>query len=274
MFAFRKIFTVPAVTSVAAASSSSSAALCSKAATLFSSSAAANLCAVRYCSAAAPAATSTPTPSSSSSSGGNRYQDRRGNFNRDRDQRRNSSSGGNFRNNNSGSSSSGRNAVQPLRANVEFYDVRDSPKDGRELRLSFRSDVQQRSYRSQDQHAKQLTLTILPQLGPRKTDPHDPTPQFDNAARVGLRLRAQEVAEILMWLVGRNKADSHTLGSTNTRIELKKHDSGVITVAVTARKLDGNMGEPLAFELQPHQQVQFRIFLEESMYAYWDFSAF
>ncbi len=35
MFAFRKIFTVPAVTSVAAASSSSSAALCSKAATLF-----------------------------------------------------------------------------------------------------------------------------------------------------------------------------------------------------------------------------------------------
>jgi hypothetical protein len=154
---------------------------------------------------------------------------------------------------------------------VEFFDVRDSPKDGRELRLAFRQDFSGR------RESKMMTLTVRPQLGPRKTDPHDPTPQFDVQNRTSIVLRPRDIGAVLLWLSGRaaGNAPSVTVGGTTYGLELKRNDQGIVLATVSGTKLDGSgPTEPLTYELQPHQQVQFAAFLEEGLYSYWGMPAF
>lgn len=57
----------------------------------------------------------------------------------------------------------------------EIHDVREDSSLGSMTRVSI--------------DGKQLLVTQYPQMGPRKLDPHDPTPQFDSSRRVSTRFR-------------------------------------------------------------------------------------
>lgn len=75
------------------------------------------------------------------------------------------------------SSSSWRRRFTPTRflPRFEIHDVRDDPSQGSMTRISI--------------DGKQLLITQYPQMGPRKLDPHDPTPQFDSSRRISTRFR-------------------------------------------------------------------------------------
>ena len=129
---------------------------------------------------------------------------------------------------------------------------------------------------------KTLTVTIKPQLGPRKTDPHDPTPQFDQANRLTIRLRAREVATLLFWFQGQRAGASQQasspksieVGGNSYKFSLARQDSGTVIATLSGMKLDGTMSEPLGYELQPHQQVQFNAFLENALFGFWNVPSF
>ncbi len=200
----------------------------------------------------------------------------------------------NRRSNNNNTSNNNNNRYQAKTENrtigvVEFYDVRDSPKDGRELRLTFRqeSSVANNNNNSNNNNnnndiVKTFAMTIKPQLGPRKTDPLDPTPQFDQSNRLTVRLRPREIATLLFWLQGRGGGsdakknnDSVEVAGSSYRVELARNrDAGTLVLTMVGTKLDRSPGEPLSYELQPHQQVQFAAFLENSLYSFWNIAAF
>lgn len=75
------------------------------------------------------------------------------------------------------SSNSWRRRFTPTRflPRFEIHDVRDDPSQGSMTRISI--------------DGKQLLITQYPQMGPRKLDPHDPTPQFDSSRRISTRFR-------------------------------------------------------------------------------------
>jgi hypothetical protein len=217
---------------------------------------------VRFNSEAAASATTTST---SSNNNNNRNFDRRSN---------NNNRNNNNRNNNNNNNRIGNNRQQEQQSrsigSVEFYDVRDTPKDGREMRLVFRKDAQR------DSAVGFLSITIRPQLGPRKTDPHDPTPQFDQQNRLSLRLKPKEISTLLFWLEGRSgpTVQSVEVSGQSYKISLARQDSGVVVCTIAGVKLDGTMSDPLSYELQPHQQIQFRAFLENSLFAIWGLPSF
>lgn len=61
----------------------------------------------------------------------------------------------------------------------EIHDVREDVSLGSMTRVSI--------------DGKQLLITQYPQMGPRKLDPHDPTPQFDSSRRVSTRFRHMDL---------------------------------------------------------------------------------
>lgn len=252
----------------------------------------------RFCATSAASSSSTQQASStSSSSSSTNSNNRSGNFRRDNNNNnRRSNSNTNSSNNSSSNTMTrrGGNYSQQQHTEsrtigvVEFYDVRDFSKEGRELRLAFRQDTtttrgsggrggsNSNNNPSYDEVFRTMSITIRPQLGPRKTDPHDPAPQFDQANRLTLRLKPKEVATLLFWLQGRQGADvkSVEVSGNSYKISLARQDNGVVLVTLSGTKLDGTPSEPLGYELQPHQQIQFTAFLENSLYAFWGLPAF
>lgn len=215
--------------------------------------------------------TDAAAASDNTSSNNNR---RSGNYNNNNN-RNNNSNNRSFQNNNRNNNYNSREQqLARTIGTVEFYDVRDTPKDGREMRLTFRKDAQR------DSHF--LSITIRPQLGPRKTDPHDPTPQFDQQNRLSLRLKPKEISTLLFWLEGRQQqqaANNSNSGAVEVsgqsyKISLARQDSGVVVCTIAGVKLDGTMSDPLSYELQPHQQIQFKAFLENSLYGIWGLPSF
>ena len=202
--------------------------------------------------------------SASSSSDNNRNNNNRRNFNNNNNNRGGVQQQNNRSRNNNNNMAASNRTIGAL----ELIDIRDSAKDGREMRLAFRHDG------GRDQRI--CSITIRPQLGPRKTDPHDPAPQFDQTNRLTLRLKPKEVATILYWMEGRQGKDvkSVEVVGLTYKVNLTQQDSGVVTITLTGTKLDGTASEPLSYELQPHQQVQFRVFLENSLDSFFGIAAF
>ena len=276
MFAFRRF--LPVVAPSLAARAAAVSALPSHTAV------AAAACMVPACaqiarSCATTTTTSTRNNNNRRSDNNNNYRrdDRNRNNNRDRNNRDGNRDGNprrpnsdNYRGDVNRSASSNRVSGSRTFAQVEFFDVRDTPAQGRELRLAF---LQGGGGGTRNQ-AKFLTIQMRPQLGPRKTDPHDPTPQFDQANRLSIRLKPKEIATALFWLTGRCSKPSVNIEGRTYKLSLTRLDSGAVAVALAGAKVDGTIGEALTYELLPHQQVQFKGFFEESLFAYWDLTAF
>lgn len=87
-----------------------------------------------------------------------------------------------------------QNAQRPR---FEFMSVEDDAAKGYMLRAML--------------DEKRVVITHFPQLGPRKSDPNDPAPQFDFGARRSLRLFQHEVAGLLTVCEG--KAAKHQISS-------------------------------------------------------------
>eukprot|EP00796_Vickermania_ingenoplastis_P008698 gene8698-6118_t len=85
----------------------------------------------------------------------------------------------------------GRRRFLPTRflPKFEIHDVRDNPLEGSMTRVSV--------------DGKQLLLTQYPQMGPRKVDPNDVTPQFDVSRRISTRFRHVDLAAMACVTMGR-----------------------------------------------------------------------
>lgn len=213
------------------------------------------------CMQSSSSSSASPSSSSTSASASSSRNNNNNNYNNDR--RNNNNNVQNRRNDNNNNV-----AAQRTIGVLELVDIRESAKDGREMRVSFRHDS------ARDQRV--LSVTIRPQLGPRKTDPNDPSPQFDKTNRLTLRLKPKEVATILFWLSGRQGKDVKTceVAGFTYKVNLAQQESGVILITLTGTKIDGTPSEPLSFELQPHQQVQFKVFLENALDSFFGLAAF
>lgn len=71
----------------------------------------------------------------------------------------------------------------------EIHDVRDDPALGTMTRIAI--------------DGKQMLISQHPQLGPRKLDPNDVTPQFDRDRRISVRLRHMDLAALVAVVEGR-----------------------------------------------------------------------
>uniref|UniRef100_A0A0A9Y4K7 Endonuclease 8 n=1 Tax=Lygus hesperus TaxID=30085 RepID=A0A0A9Y4K7_LYGHE len=65
----------------------------------------------------------------------------------------------------------------------EIFDVRDSPSQGTMTRVAV--------------DGRQLLISQYPQLGPRKVDPNDFSPQFDSERRITVRFRHKDLAGLV-----------------------------------------------------------------------------
>lgn len=71
----------------------------------------------------------------------------------------------------------------------EIHDVRDEAAQGSMTRVAV--------------DGKQLLISQFPQLGTRKADPNDTTPQFDRERRISLRFRHMDLAALVCVVEGR-----------------------------------------------------------------------
>lgn len=113
-----------------------------------------------------------------------------------------------------------RFASYEARPKYEFSEVNDDPSKGYMVRVV--------------QDEKRVVLTHYPQLGPRKSDPMDPAPQFDFAARRAIRLFQQDVAAVLTVCEGR---------ATKQRLDKFNHDLVFEKDAEGRYSLSGTVGK-------------------------------
>ena len=74
-------------------------------------------------------------------------------------------------------------AILPGQPRFDIFDIRDNPAEGYRLRVNYND--------------RKVFFQHVAQLGPRKTDPNDPAPQFDESKRHGIRLFIHEIAGFL-----------------------------------------------------------------------------
>ncbi|KPA80932.1 putative mitochondrial mitochondrial RNA binding protein 1,gBP21, MRP1 [Leptomonas pyrrhocoris] len=94
----------------------------------------------------------------------------------------------------------------------EIHDVRDEAAQGSMTRVSV--------------DGKQLLLSQFPQLGPRKADPNDPSPQFDRERRISLRFRHMDLAALVCVVEGR--LPSHHMTNSAYELVFEKSPSGYV----------------------------------------------
>jgi hypothetical protein len=94
----------------------------------------------------------------------------------------------------------------------EIHDVRDEAAQGSMTRVSV--------------DGKQLLVSQFPQLGPRKADPNDPTPQFDRNRRVSLRFRHMDLAAFVCVVEGR--LPSHHMSNSAYELDFEKTPKGYV----------------------------------------------
>ncbi|CUG88677.1 mitochondrial RNA binding protein 1, putative [Bodo saltans] len=133
------------------------------------------------------------------------------------------------------------------RPKFEFMSVQDDPAKGYMLRASV--------------DEKRVIITFFPQLGPRKSDPNDPAPQFDFAARRSIRLFQHEVAGLLTVCEG--KAAKH-------QIESSLHDLSFNPAEGNGYLLQGTLAKksnpiPWAVQFDGYKATMFRHFLNSAL---------
>lgn len=102
----------------------------------------------------------------------------------------NNNSGSSFAANNNNNSATtqtvaakNQGAIFPGQPRFDVYDIQDDPSLGYRLRVTYND--------------RKVYLNHFSQLGPRKADPMDPAPQFDESNRHSIRLFIHEIAGFL-----------------------------------------------------------------------------
>lgn len=134
-----------------------------------------------------------------------------------------------------------------LKPRFEISEVHDDPSKGYLLRVSL--------------DEKRVTMTYYPQLGQRKTDPMDPSPQFDFAARRSVRLFQHEVAGVLT--VCENMTSEHHFGGNQQDLTFSKTGNyGYVLQGTTGRKL---VASPISMRFDGYQAIMLRDFLRSAL---------
>ncbi|KPI87683.1 Mitochondrial RNA binding protein 1 [Leptomonas seymouri] len=94
----------------------------------------------------------------------------------------------------------------------EIHDVRAEAAQGSMTRVSI--------------DGKQLLISQFPQLGPRKADPNDTTPQFDRERRISLRFRHMDLAAFVCVVEGR--LPSHHVANRAYELSFEKTPNGYV----------------------------------------------
>nr|AAF80254.1 guide RNA-binding protein gBP29 [Crithidia fasciculata] len=114
---------------------------------------------------------------------------------------------------NNNSNNNRRNWVSTMQLpRFEIHDVRDTAAQGSMTRVAV--------------DGKQLLVSQFPQLGPRKADPNDTTPQFDRDRRVSLRFRHMDLAALVCVVEGHQP--SHHMANSAYELEFEKTPSGYV----------------------------------------------
>lgn len=128
----------------------------------------------------------------------------------------------------------------------EIHDVRDDPAQGSMTRVAV--------------DGKQLLVSQFPQLGPRKADPNDPSPQFDRDRRISLRLRHKDLAALVG--VVEDRMPSHHMENNAYNLTFEKTAAGFV--------LKGDVRRASSAEKEPWTIVfeqQFAVTLEHFLQA-------
>jgi hypothetical protein len=133
------------------------------------------------------------------------------------------------------------------RPKFEFMSVQDDPVKGYMLRASV--------------DEKRVIITYFPQLGPRKSDPNDPAPQFDFAARRSIRLFQHEVAGLLTVCEG--KAAKHQIQSAVHDLSFDPSEGNGYVFQGTLAKKSNPI--PWSVHFDGYKATMFRHFLNSAL---------
>ncbi|CBZ28209.1 gBP21, MRP1 [Leishmania mexicana MHOM/GT/2001/U1103] len=130
----------------------------------------------------------------------------------------------------------------------EIHDVRDDPEHGSMTRVSV--------------DGKQLLVSQFPQLGPRKADPNDTTPQFDRDRRVSLRFRHIDLAGFVS--VVENRIPSHHVKNNAFDMAFEKTTNGYVLKGQVHRS-NSQVNEEWAVRFEHQFAVTMEHFLESAL---------
>jgi hypothetical protein len=134
-----------------------------------------------------------------------------------------------------------------FRPRFEFMNINDDPTKGFMLRAAV--------------DEKRVILTYFPQLGPRKSDPNDPAPQFDFAARRSIRLFQHEVAGVLTVCEG--KASKHAVATINHDLSFEQLENNGFTLQGTVSKKSNPV--PWGIRFEGYQATMLRHFMSSAL---------
>eukprot|EP00760_Papus_ankaliazontas_P006063 PhM_4_TR12877/c0_g1_i1/m.77290 len=136
----------------------------------------------------------------------------------------------------------------------DIYNIADEAEHGRMIRVSYVG------------HGHVL-VSHYPQLGPRKTDPNDPQPQFDLTKRQTIKFRPSEVAEIVCVAEGRIPFASFNYATTSVAYQRDKDDAQTYILTVHKAGIeDQNLPEvSLKIPFSKHFVVMWHQFLDNAV---------
>nr|2GIA_B Chain B, mitochondrial RNA-binding protein 1 [Trypanosoma brucei brucei TREU927]2GIA_D Chain D, mitochondrial RNA-binding protein 1 [Trypanosoma brucei brucei TREU927] len=130
----------------------------------------------------------------------------------------------------------------------EIHDVRDDPAEGTMTRVAV--------------DGKLLLISQYPQLGPRKVDPNDLSPQFDADRRISVRLRHVDLA----YLVGvcKERVPRHRMETKAYTLDFEKSAQGYHLHGKVHRVASQRM-EDWSVKFDNHFAVTLEHFLESAL---------
>lgn len=138
----------------------------------------------------------------------------------------------------------------------EIHDVRDDPAGGTMTRVAV--------------DAKNMILTQYPQMGPRKADPNDITPQFDQSKRISTRFRHIDMAA--MVAVTKGRLEEHHMKNNAFELTFKKTPEGGYSLQGKVKRAAGMPGSGFQKEMEDwgvvfddHFAVALEHFLDTSL---------
>mmetsp|Transcript_56909 Transcript_56909/g.65204 ORF Transcript_56909/g.65204 Transcript_56909/m.65204 type:complete len:247 (-) Transcript_56909:84-824(-) len=140
------------------------------------------------------------------------------------------------------------------RGSFEVSEVSDDPTKGFMLRVTYED--------------KRVSMTLFPQLGPRKVDPMDPAPQFDADGRQQLRFYPDEYAGFLAVCEGH---------SAQQRVNTRFHDVTFEKLPSNAFCLSGTISkkttpQPFQISFDGYRFTMLKHFLEDALSESFGFS--
>lgn len=139
----------------------------------------------------------------------------------------------------------------------EIFDVRDDPTFGTMTRVSV--------------DGKQLLVSQYPQLGPRKVDPNDLSPQFDIQRRISVRLRHKDLAGIVA--VVEDHLPSYRMQNNAYSLQFVKNRSGY-SLSGEVHRAASTVHEQWAINFENQFAVTLEHFLQAALTQSFGFQAY